>query len=404
MRKKISFIHCADLHLDSPFKGLKNIPTELLTDIRNSTFQALENLTEQAIMLQVDFVLLVGDIFDQEEQSMQAHMALRKAFQRLQEHQITVYLSFGNHDYLNSQSFPRNYPDNVYIFDKEAVTSYPFVKNDQVQARIYGFSYENRAVLENKTKEYQKTDDHCFHIATLHGSIGNENIQDHAAYAPFQLTELKQAGFDYWALGHIHKREILTERPPVVYPGNIQGRSTKETGEKGCYLVTLSEHEPELEFLPLSSIIFEKVPVDASGWVDITSVTEQLKELTNSFTTVKTLIQLEFYQVAEDKEIWFINGQLLEVLDYLNQESKHHYMIGYKWAKAPKRSEWQQGGRFLEELATAFQVTNLEQSISPLWQHTEGRKWLSKLVEDDHNEIQREAEYLLDQLLHEKEG
>ncbi|MGP4038290.1 metallophosphoesterase family protein [Gracilibacillus sp. D59] len=404
MRKKISFIHCADLHLDSPFKGLKDIPKQLLTDIRKSTFQALENLTEQAIKHQVDFVLLVGDIFDQEEQSMQAHMALRKAFQRLQEHQIKVYLSFGNHDYLNSQSFPHNYPDNVYIFDQEAVTSYPYIQDGQTQARIYGFSYQNRAVLENKTKEYQKTDDDCFHIATLHGSIGNENIQEHAAYAPFQLTELKRAGFDYWALGHIHKREIIAKNPPVVYPGNIQGRSTKETGEKGCYLVTLAENEPELYFLSLSSIIFEKVQVDASGWTDITSVAGQLEELTNRFTTGKTLIQLEFYQVAADKEIWFTNGQLPEIIDYLNQESTDNYIIAYKWEKAAKRSEWQHGGRFLEELATAFQETSLEKSISPLWQHTEGRKWLSKLEKDDQIDLQQEAEYLLDQLLHEKEG
>ncbi|SFL40498.1 DNA repair exonuclease SbcCD nuclease subunit [Gracilibacillus orientalis] len=404
MTRDISFIHCADLHLDSPFKGLKNIPTDLLTDIRNSTFLALDNLTEQAIQHQVDFVLLVGDIFDQEEQSMQAHMALRKAFQRLEEHQIKVYLSFGNHDYLNSQLFPRNYPDNVFVFDKEAVTSLPFIKNDQVQARIYGFSYENRAVFENKAKEYHKTDDHCFHIATLHGSIGNENIQEHAAYAPFQLTELKQAGFDYWALGHIHKREIVAENPPVVYPGNIQGRSTKETGEKGCYLVTLSENKSELEFLPLSSIIFKKIQVDASEWTDIISLTEQLTEVTNRITTGKTLIQLVFYQVAEEKEFWFTNGQLKEVIDYLNQESMHSYVIGYKWAKAAKRSEWQHGGHFLEELTTAFQETDLEKSLKPLWQHMGGRKWLSKLDEDDRIEIQQEAEYLLDQLLHEKEG
>ncbi|MFD2655119.1 metallophosphoesterase family protein [Gracilibacillus thailandensis] len=404
MKKEISFIHCADLHLDSPFKGLKDIPSELLRDIRQSTFQALENLTEQAIKHQVDFVLLVGDIFDQEEQSMQAHMALQKAFQRLQEQQIKVYLSYGNHDYLNSQSFPRNYPDNVHVFDKEEVTSFPFIKDGQVQARIYGFSYENRAVVENKTKEYEKTVDHCFHIATLHGSIGNELNQDHASYAPFQLTELKEAGFNYWALGHIHKREIVAESPPVVYPGNIQGRSTKETGEKGCYLVTLSENNAKLEFLPLSPISFEKVPVDASGWTDLPSVTEQLIEISNQWKTGKTLIQFIFSQVAEDKEVWFTNGQITEMITYLNQELKHSYIIGYKWNMAAKRSEWQHGGRFLEELATAFQETNLEQTISPLWQHGEGRKWLRELDGDDQTEILHEAEYLLDQLLHEKEG
>ncbi|MGN8644686.1 metallophosphoesterase family protein [Gracilibacillus sp. HCP3S3_G5_1] len=404
MREKISFIHCADLHLDSPFKGLKNIPADLLAAIRKSTFHTLDYLIEQAIQHQVDFVLMVGDIFDQEQQSLQAHMALLQAFQRLQEHQIKVYLSFGNHDYLNSQSFPRNYPENVYVFDKEAVNSYPFIKNDQILAQIYGFSYENRAVLENKTKEYQKSSDPCFHIATLHGSIGNGNNSEHAAYAPFQLTELKEAGFDYWALGHIHKREIIAKKPPIVYPGNTQGRSTKETGKKGCYLVTLSENEPEITFLPLSAILFEKVQVDASAWTDITRVTEQLIEITNQFTTGKTLIQLIFSRVAEEKENWFANGQIIELIDYVNQKSAASYIIGYKWTRQPKRSEWQHGGRFLEELATSFQEENLEKSIQPLWHHTEGRKWLTELNNDDQTEILQEAEFLLDRLLHEKEG
>ncbi|MDX8045702.1 DNA repair exonuclease [Gracilibacillus sp. S3-1-1] len=397
----ITFIHCADLHLDSPFKGLKNIPTDLLAAVRKSTFKALDNLTEQAIKHQVDFVLLVGDVFDQEEQSMQAHMALLKAFRRLEAHQINVYISFGNHDYLASQTFPRNYPDNVYVFNSETVSSYPFKKGEQVAARIYGFSYENRAVLDNKIKEYQKTDEPCFHIATLHGSIGNEQAKEHATYAPFQLSELKEAGFDYWALGHIHKRDVLAEHPPIVYPGNIQGRSTKETGEKGCYLVTLTENNPSLTFLPLSAMTFEKVEVDAREWTDIPQVTEQLLKKLNTYTEGTTLIQLVISQVTEDKETWFINGYVTEMVNYLNEELVASYIINYKWTSEQKRSEWKHGGRFLEELATAFAEMNVEQEVQALWKHREARAWLHDLEE---KEIVQEAELLVDQLLHQKEG
>ncbi|UOQ86623.1 metallophosphoesterase family protein [Gracilibacillus salinarum] len=404
MGKAIKFIHCADLHLDSPFKGLKNLPEEWLTDIRKSTFKALDRLIEQAIDLEVDFVIMVGDLFDQEQQSMQAHMALRDAFQRLQSYNIHAFVSFGNHDFLSSQTFPRNYPDNVHVFDSENVAEIPFYKNDQLMAKVYGFSYQHRAVLTNKVEEYQKTNDDCFHIATLHGSLGNENTNEHAIYAPFQLSDLKQSGFDYWALGHIHKREILAEDPMVVYPGNIQGRSTKETGAKGCYIVTMADNQTNLEFIPLSPIEFRKMKLNASDWTDITNITEEIAErLQLQQPQEKILTQLTFEQVPEHGEHWFTQGFIDEMIDYLNQTSHQNYVINYKWNKAAKRSQWMQGGRFLEELNDALQETEIDQINQPLWQHIDGRKWLSNLDKEDKQDIEDEAAFLLDQLLHEKE-
>ncbi|UOQ46797.1 DNA repair exonuclease [Gracilibacillus caseinilyticus] len=404
MRKAIKFIHCADLHLDSPFKGLKDLPEEWLTEIRKSTFKALDRLVEQAIDLEVDFVIMVGDLFDQEQQSMQAHMALRDAFQRLQKYDIPVFVSFGNHDFLSSQTFPRNYPDNVHVFDSENVSEIPFFKRGKLMANVYGFSYYHRAVLTNKVKEYQLTNDDCFHIATLHGSLGNEKTNEHAVYAPFQLSDLKQSGFDYWALGHIHKREVLAENPMVVYPGNIQGRSTKETGSKGCYVVTMTNNQTDLEFLPLAPIELRKLKINASDWNDMTKTTEEIAaQLQHQQRQEKILTQLTFEQVPEHCEHWFKQGFIDEMIDYLNQSSHMNYVINYKWSKAAKRSQWIQGGRFLDELNHALQDTEIEQINQMLWQHTDGRKWLGKLDEADKQDIEKEAAFLLDQLLHEKE-
>src|SRR5699024_1847764 len=101
-----------------------------------------------------------------------------------------------------------------------------------------------------------------FHIAMLHGAVhGNKG---HDPYAPFNLNDLKKKPFDYWALGHIHKREQLSDSPPIIYPGNIQGRHRNETSEKGCYYVQLSHTSTELEFVPLQSILFEEITVDVS--------------------------------------------------------------------------------------------------------------------------------------------
>src|SRR5699024_10142653 len=177
--ESISFIHAADLHLDSPFAGLSHVPEPIFSTIRESTFTALDRLVQAAIDKQVDFVLLVGDLFDHEQQSLNAQVRLRQAFEALERHGIQVYLSYGNHDYISGNRHPMDYPDNVHIFPDETVRSFIFAKNGTPVAAIYGFSYENRAVHQNKAEEY-KLDRAAmpFHIATLHGSLATNTDHD----------------------------------------------------------------------------------------------------------------------------------------------------------------------------------------------------------------------------------
>src|SRR5699024_2874381 len=116
MTESISFIHAADLHLDSPFKGLSHLPEKVFDEVRQSTFQSFHHLIEIAVSKQVDFIVLVGDLFDHERQSLKAQIRLRNAFQELEKHQIQVYLSYGNHDYLNGNQHAVAFPENVHIF------------------------------------------------------------------------------------------------------------------------------------------------------------------------------------------------------------------------------------------------------------------------------------------------
>src|SRR5690625_3746019 len=125
-----------------------------------------------AIEKQVDFILIVGDLFDNEKQSLKAQIRLRTAFEALERHHITVYLSYGNHDYIKGNRHPVTYPANVCIFPDEKVRHFIHSKEGQHVAEIHGFSYENRAVLTNKTAEYQIVDQTIpYHIAMLHGSV-----------------------------------------------------------------------------------------------------------------------------------------------------------------------------------------------------------------------------------------
>lgn len=144
MVNEISFIHAADLHLDSPFKGLAQTPESIFKDIRNSTFRALAHLVETAIERNVDFVLLVGDLFDNDVQSLKSQVRLRDAFEKLNDHDISVYISYGNHDYRKGNIHSVTYPENVHIFQNETVTHFTYYKNGERAANIYGFSYESR--------------------------------------------------------------------------------------------------------------------------------------------------------------------------------------------------------------------------------------------------------------------
>src|SRR5690625_446737 len=129
LKDKISFIHAADLHLDSPFKGLTRLPDVVFETIRQSTFHAFDRLIQTAINKNVDFVLLVGDLFDNERQGSKAQVHLRKSFERLEQYGINVYLSYGNHDYVNGNKHRISYPKNVHIFPNEMVSSFIYKKN-----------------------------------------------------------------------------------------------------------------------------------------------------------------------------------------------------------------------------------------------------------------------------------
>ncbi|WP_163537141.1 DNA repair exonuclease [Gracilibacillus sp. YIM 98692] len=396
---QVKFIHCADLHLDSPFKGLSDLPVQIFEQVRNSTFKSFNKLVEKAIDEHVDFVLMAGDIFDQEEQSLQAYMTFVRACQKLAEHDILVYLSFGNHDPINSQTFPRHFPDNVFVFEKEQVESFPFNKNNQTIATIHGFSYINRAVYENKISQFQNTRDACFSIGMLHGSMSQMMSEEHAPYAPFQLQELKQAGFDYWALGHIHKRNILSQDPPVVYPGNLQGRSIKETGEKGCYVVTLSENDCDLTFVPLQEIRFEKLSVDVSSWTNMTQASEKLDQIVLDWQKMfgRVFVELHLINISDKVRNWIEEGWITDLIDIIHDKIEDSfswvYIMKVKIEQSFPNDPWQEGESFLNQIHQSFQeVKDFSDLISPLWHHKDGRKWLEKLDEQEKKEILQEAE------------
>lgn len=398
MTKSITFIHAADLHLDSPFKGLANIPESIFIEVKNSTFKALDNLVAVAISRQVDFVLLVGDLFDNDKQSLKAQIKLKSAFEQLEEHKIQVYLSYGNHDYLNGNIHPIHYPKNVHIFPGESVTEFVYEKGGEPLAAIYGFSYENRAVVGSKMDEYVKGDgDIPFHIGTIHGSLHGDQIHD--TYAPFSLSELQEKSFDYWALGHIHTRALLADRPPIVYPGNIQGRHRNEAGKKGCYIVEMTEGNVELEFVETGEIIFESVSLELGNYELRTTLGQEIAaKLAGS--NVKKLIHLTLTTKDARWQDFDGDGSLGEIMEIMNDTlgsvAIWQYIYRFKLV-IENLHQVDYSDFFVGEMMKTLDTLSIDETLKGLYNKPDAKRFLESV---DVEEVRNEARYqLLSELL-----
>jgi DNA repair protein SbcD/Mre11 len=276
----LTFIHTADLHLDTPFKGLTSYNPELATRLNEATFRAFERIIDACIREKVDFLVISGDTFDRENQSLGAQLMFLKQVNRLANNEIPVYMICGNHDPLSSWLKQLVLPTNVYRFSSDQPLSVRFFRDKEPIADILGISYHDKALTENIAVRYHRPIDPApFSIALLHGNLSGSTQHDN--YAPFSLVDLLAKNIDYWALGHIHQQQILHPGNPVIaYSGNPQGRDFGEKGPKGCLLVTLStEHKPLIEPIPTHWVRFDEITVDLS---DVALTTDLLDKIRRS--------------------------------------------------------------------------------------------------------------------------
>ncbi|WP_075981535.1 metallophosphoesterase family protein [Bacillus massilinigeriensis] len=406
--KEISFIHAADLHLDSPMIGWKDLPQEIFQRLQESTFTAFHKIIDAAINYQVDFIILAGDLFDGEDRSVRAQSRLRKELERLESHHINAYIIHGNHDHLSGTWAKLKMPSNVKVFGKEMEVM-THISKDGTSVHLYGFSYPKRHVVERKVMEYQKEDNADFHIGILHGNL--EGHSEHSNYAPFQLTELIEKDFDYWALGHIHKRTILSESPPVVYPGNIQGRNRKENGIKGCYYVQLTEARSRLQFVETSDVIWLELEIDGRSLNNFHLLYQGCRESMDSIRQegMGYLIRLSVRSAnLEDTQMNLDLQQ--ELLEALQEEEKDEE--SFVWPVSVQieeeirwdRSELSKLADFFNELFEVIdEYQDFESSLSTLFNHPTARKFIDPLSVEDKVSLLKEAENLLvEQLLSNK--
>lgn len=255
------FLHAADLHLDSPLRGLaryESAPAEIL---RGASRRAFVNLVDLAIAERVAFVLLAGDLYDGDWKDYSTGIFLSQHVGRLRDHNIPVFAVAGNHDAANKITRALELPSNMTIL---SATKPQSLRLKDLNVAIHGQSFETQHIAQNLAADYPAAINGAFNIGMLHTSL--DGRQGHATYAPCTVDELRARSYQYWALGHVHAREIVSTSPWIVYPGCTQGRHIRETGAKGCSLVTVDDELVlDVEHRVLDVLRWEVCAVDLDG-------------------------------------------------------------------------------------------------------------------------------------------
>jgi DNA repair exonuclease SbcCD nuclease subunit len=275
----MKFIHAADIHLDSPLVGLERYDGAPVEALRGATRRALENLVRLALAEKVDFVLIAGDVYDGDWKDYNTGLFFSQQMSRLREAGVRVFLIRGNHDAASQVTRELSLPQNVTQFSWKKPET---VCIEELQVAIHGQGFKQREVRDDLSADYPLALPGYLNIGLLHTSAGGR--EGHENYAPCRVDGLTTKGYDYWALGHVHKAEVLCEAPWIVFPGNLQGRHARECGAKGCTLVTVEDLRVQrVDPMPLDVLRWQVCDVSVTGAVTVDDVVVRVRtELGNA--------------------------------------------------------------------------------------------------------------------------
>ncbi len=413
-----SFVHTADIHLDSKFKGIADTDENIGRALADATFSSFFNMIDYCIEKQVDFLVIVGDIYDEEDKSLRSQLKFLEGMKKLNKNNIQVYIVHGNHDSLNGWSASLKYPPNVHIFGGRKVTRAEFQKQEIPVAQIYGISFLKRNTVDNLALEFpnKERNSDLFTIGLLHCNIAGNGVIDH--YSPCSLSDLTTHDYDYWALGHIHARRILKKDPLIVYPGNPQGLNPKETGEKGFMHIFVEDNGTiDSRFVASDSIrwFIEEISIQTiqNEQELIDELYDRIENLRSQADGRPSICRFILKDSGEVYSNLAITGYIQDLISTLRQNEADE--TSFVWIEniinntsisIDRESQKKQKG-FTSDLLELFDEmkTNEEKKaallseINPLFSSPSGRKFLEPLNESEIMELLQKAEsYCLSKL------
>lgn len=308
----MKFIHFADAHLDSPFRGLSFLPSKEFKQIYQAADRSLTKIVDLALAENVDLVLIAGDTFDSDQPSPRAQLFFAQQIKRLTDQKIQVVMIFGNHDHMKQEDLlVSSSPYFKLLGDKEKVEQAAFKTRGGFNYDVVGFSYLNNHITRDMMPDFpEKGRNYTFGL--MHAQ---EKAQTNNVYAPFSIKEIQDLNYDYFALGHIHARRNLSEKPWIVYPGNIQGRHINEMGEKGCYLGVIDEStgKTSISFKKTGPIVWQNAEINLDSEISktnlqtkIVSILGQAQQKTYFSLIIKgaQFLTEEERELMQDTDFW----------------------------------------------------------------------------------------------------
>lgn len=271
MSRSFTFIHAADLHLDAPFAGIDARDPRVHATLVEATYVALDRIVETALERAVDFVVIAGDAYNSRDRSLRAQLRFKAACERLDAAGVHVFVAQGNHDPADGWTARLTMPANLHVFAHDAVerVEVPDPTGPGTLCTLLGRSYATAATRANLARGFRRDSGDETVIGVLHANVGGQ--EGYEPYAPCTLEDLRAAGVDYWALGHIHKHADLLDEPRSRYSGSPQGLNPKEDGPHGCYLVTMERGRVIAEeFVPTAAVVWarEAMPAEELDTLD----------------------------------------------------------------------------------------------------------------------------------------
>ncbi len=267
------FVHTSDLHLDAPLRSLALKDQELFELVGSATRVALKHIVDICLEEQVNALLIPGDLYDGNMRSMKTAAYLINQMERLNDDNILVFIIRGNHDAESVITKELEFPPNVKVFSGHGSVE----RIDEYQVAVHGVSFAKPHAPDSLLPKYNSPVADWFNIGLLHTSLAG--AEGHDDYAPCSVKDLQSHGYDYWALGHVHKRQVHAEQPYIVMPGMPQGRDIGETGPKSLTLVTVDNGAVTLEERHTSIVEFNRISCSLDGETDWRDAVKQISKV-----------------------------------------------------------------------------------------------------------------------------
>ena len=304
----IKILHTADIHLDAPLRSLALRDESLREAVQAATRAAFARIIDVALSERVAALLIAGDLFDGRARSARTAAFLTAQLDRLRAAGIPVFYIKGNHDAENPIIGALDLPDNVHVFD---------ARGGKVHLAedlwIHGVSFADRHAPESLLPRFPAPVPGAVNIAMLHTSLAG--AAGHDTYAPCSVGDLTGMGFDYWALGHVHKRQVHGTAPWVVMPGMPQGRDIGEAGAKSASLLTVAGGRIDVTEVPTSGVEFIATTLDISDADSDdalrAALRDHLRGVADALSSDAGVVRLtligrphRYWQILRDQDMW----------------------------------------------------------------------------------------------------